>query len=150
MCDFQKEVTRGNLRLSTSKPVARFISKKREETISPNLNHIVKTNSLGPKLPIIILLLRSRINRFLSFRRLRRQNMQRIFIRCINVAFFRRYGSFDFICLPSGGFDDAQIGRYCIVAFCAPWHVTKKNWSKQGSKNKKRFFCLAYWTLANA
>jgi hypothetical protein len=78
-------------------------------------------HSLGPEIPIIILLLGTRIHLGFLHRRLGVQHVDRIFIQRIDILFTRRHFDLDLVLVaPSASRHSTQRGCGLVVAFGTP------------------------------
>ena len=98
------------------------IQKKKEPSAPRKKKKTKKKHPLGPKTPIIILLLRALIRFTLHLGRLGVQHVYRIFIQRVDILLVRRDFRFHFARLTGGG-DGAQVFGDGVVAFRAPGDV---------------------------
>jgi hypothetical protein len=97
--------------------------------ISPTPPHQVSNHSLRPKTPIIILLYCGWVWLTLLLRRLRPEDMDRVFIRRVQIRLGCGDRDLDFVLVLARG-DNAEVGADLVVALSTPGYVADKGGKK--------------------
>ena len=128
----------------TQHPRKKNAIQKKKEPSAPRKKKKTKKKKhpLGPKTPIIILLLRALIRFTLHLGRLGIQHVDRILIQRVDILFVRRDFRFHFARLTGRG-DGAQVFGDGVVAFRAPGdvvHVCELGWEGKGVRETSARF----------